>query len=235
LSTLAQFRSQVSYKLGLDNTAASVEQGLIDGWVNEAVVDILMETQVYIVESVASLTASQGDYVMDSNILIVKDVNVNSGGISYMFDHVSPDEIIQRRALGAGSNVVGPSRLYALNGADVLMLYPNPSAGDSLTFYYVPRPTALVNASDDPSSAALGGIPSEWHKAIQWYALWQAADYMDDDSSQQGERYRTYYESWLKRIKKERSYKGGRRLGAIVAGRRRRPLIPHDNSADYGY
>jgi len=233
MSTLAQFRTAVSQKLGLDNTAGSTEQLAIDSWVNEAVLDILMETQVYIVESTATLTDGQGDYVMDANILIIKDVSVTSVGQSYVFDHVSPDEIIQRRV---STNIAGgPTRKYALNGADVLMLWPAPSTGDSLTFYYVPRPTALVNATDDPSAAALGGIPSEWHKAIQWYALWQGGDYMDDDSSQQGERYHTYYEAWLKRIKKERSYKGGRRLGAITPGRRKRPFVPHNPSTDTGY
>lgn len=230
MSTLAQFRSQISYKVGTDNSAGSVEQGLADGWINEAVVDILMETQVYVVESTATLTSGQGDYTMDSNILIVKDLFVTSSGNNYTFDHVSPGEIIQRRA--STSVAGGPTRKYALNGANVLMLWPSPSTGDTVTFFYVPRPTALANPSDDPSSASLGGIPSEWHKAIQWYALWQAGDYMDDDSSHNGQDYRQEYEAWLKRIKKERSHKGGRRLGAITPGRSRRPFIPHDNSAD---
>lgn len=233
MSSLAQFRSQVSYKLGTDNTAGSVEQGLVDGWVNQAIVDILMETAVYVVESVATLTSGQGDYTMDSNILIVKDVYITSGGSTWTLDHVSPDQIIQYRTSTSVGG--GPSRYFALNGADVLMLYPTPSAGDTATLYYVPRPTALSGSTDDPSSASQGGIPSEWHKAIEWYALWQGGDYMDDDSSQNGERYRTYYEGWLKRIKKERSRKGGRRIGAIVPGRRRRPFIPHDPSADVRY
>lgn len=206
---------------------------LCDGWVNEAVVDILMETQVYVVESTASLTAGQGDYVMDSNILLIKDVYVSSGGSNWTFDHVSPDQIIQYRTSSTIGG--GPSRYFALNGADVLMLYPTPSSGDSLTLYYVPRPTALSDAPDDPSQASLGGIPSEWHKAIQWYALWQAGDYMDDDSSHNGQDYRQEYEAWLKRIKKERSRKGGRRIGAIVPGRRRRPSVAHDPSADVRY
>jgi hypothetical protein len=44
--------------------------------------------------------------------------------------------------------------------------------------------------------------------------------------------YRQEYEAWLKRVKKERSRKGGRRLGAITPGRRKRPFVPHDPSAD---
>lgn len=171
---------------------------------------------------------------MDANILIVKDVYVTSSGISYILQHASPDEIIQRRVATQGT-AVGPARFYALNGADVLMLWPTPSTGDSLTFYYVPRPTALSGPSDNPSSASLGGIPSEWHNAIEWFALWQGADYMDDDSSKQGERYRAYYEASIKQIKKERSRKGGRNLGPIIPGRRRRPMVGHDNSADLGY
>jgi hypothetical protein len=62
MSTLANFRTQVSQKLGMDNTAGSTEQGLIDYWVNQAIVDILMETEVYVVEAQATLTAGQGDY-----------------------------------------------------------------------------------------------------------------------------------------------------------------------------
>lgn len=230
MSTLAQFRTQVSRRLGLDNTAGSAEQSLIDGWVNDGVSDVLTQTEVYVVESVATLTSGQGDYVMDSNILVVKDVFVTSSGQNYILTHVSPDEIIQRRA---ATNVAGgPVRFYALNGADVLMLWPSPSTGDSLTFYYVPRPTALANPTDDPSMASLGGIPPEWHNVIEFFAFWQAGDYMDDDSSQQGERYRSYYEAGIKQIKRERSRKGGRSLGPITPGRRRRPFVPHDPSTD---
>lgn len=233
MATLAQFRTRISQKIGLDNSAASTEQVLVDSWVNEGILDLLMETQVYVTEASATLTAGAGDYLLDSNILEIKDVFCTSQAVNYILDHVSPDEIIQRRS--ATNIPTGPARLYAVNGANNLMIYPSPQTGDSLTFWYVPRPTALANPGDDPSSAALGGIPTEWHKAIELYALWQAGDYADDDTSQQGERYRTAYEAWLKRVKKERSYKGGRRLGAITPGRRRRPFAPHDLSTDTGY
>lgn len=233
MATLAQFRTRISQKLGLDNTAGSAEQTLIDAWVNEAVNDVLTETQVYVAEGTASLTDGQGDYLLDTSMLAIKDVYFVSGGINYMLTHASPDTINQYRA--ATNIPQGPARFYAINGANLLMLYPSPSAGDSLKFYYVPRPTALSNATDDPSNTTLGGIPSEWHKAIEFYALWQGGDYIDDDSSQQGERYRQQYEAWLKRVKKERTKKTGRLLGPIIPGRRKRPFMPHDPSTDTGY
>jgi hypothetical protein len=233
MATLANFRTRISAKLGLDNTASSSEQSLIDSWVNEGVNDVLMETQVYVTESTSALTNGQGDYTLDPNILAIKDIFVTSGSVQYILSHVSPDEIIQRRS--ATSTTSGPARLYAINGANNIMLYPAPSTGDTLTFWYVPRPTALSTGTDDPSDSAHGGIPTEWHKAIELYALWQGGDYADDDSSQQGERYHQAYEMWLKRVKKERSYKGGRLLGSITPGRRKRPFAPHDPSTDTGY
>jgi hypothetical protein len=233
VANLGQFRTRISLKVGLDNSPGGPEQLAIDGWVNEGVVDVLMETQVYVTEAVGNLTPGVGDMVLDPKVLVIKDVYVTSDSIQYILEKVSPDAIIQRRA---STNIAtGPARLYSLNGANNLMIWPAPQTGDSLTFWYVPRPTALQNASDDPSMPAFGGIPTEWHKAIEWYALWQAGDYADDSSSSNGQSYQQTYEGWLKRVKKERSYKGGRYLGAITAGRRKRPFRPHDPSTDTGY
>lgn len=231
MATLAQLRTRVSSKLGLDNTAASDEQSLIDSWANDAVLDILMETQCYVAEATATLTSGSGDYTLDSNILVIKDVFVTSDSQQGMLDHVSPDAILQMRSVGTVPT--NPTRYYAINGANTLMIYPNPSSGDTMTFWYVPRPTAMSSASDDPSSSTFGGIPKEWHKAIELYMLWQAADYTDDSASQNGVQYLGQYDAWLRRVKKERNTKTGRNLGAAVPGRRRRPMVPHDNSADF--
>jgi hypothetical protein len=52
----------------------------------------------------------------------------------------------------------------------------------------------MVLDTDSPSMEAFGAIPDEYHDAIVSYALWKAADYADDGSSQMGERYRLLYE-----------------------------------------
>lgn len=233
MANLGQFRNRVALKIGLDNSPDSIEQVEIDSWINEAIRDILMETQVYVVEGVANFTSGTSDYTLDSKILDIKDVFITSDGINYTLDKVSPDAIIQYRR---GQNVAtGPARYYAVNGANNIMVWPIPGSSDTMTFWYVPRPIELVNASDDPSDSSHGGIPTEWHKGIESYALWQAGDYADDSSSQNGLTYQQLYEKWLLKIKKERSRKGGRRLGAIVAGRRKRPFAPHDPSTDTNY
>lgn len=42
-TTLAQYRSAISSKLGLENTTAA-DQGFIDLWVNEGVTDVMIRT-----------------------------------------------------------------------------------------------------------------------------------------------------------------------------------------------
>jgi hypothetical protein len=90
----------------------------------------------------------------------------------------------------------------------------------TLTVYYVPRPTPMSSDSHDPSNATYGGIPKEHHKALEFYALWQGADYDDDSTSQQGDRYFGQYQMWLGKMKKNQKFKGGNRMPKATLGRK---------------
>lgn len=231
MATLTDLRLRITSKLGLDNTAGSAEQLLVDSWLNEAVNDVLMETRCYIAAATISLPLAVGDLTLDTSILALNDVYSTSSGNNYQLDRVPPDYILQMRQ---GSVAVsGPLRYYALNGANVLMIHPTPSSVlDTISIYYVPRPTPMTVGTHDPSVNTYGGIPSEWHKAIELYALWQGGDYADDETSQQGATYFQEYQTWIRRIRQERDRRGGRRMGQIIPGRRRRTPVPHDPSAD---
>ena len=90
----------------------------------------------------------------------------------------------------------------------------------------MPRPTALSATADVPSD-----VPAEFHKAIEFYALREAADYDDDQSSYLGRYYDQQYTAWITRIKKAIWQKGGSKLPvAQMKGRRR---VPTDPSQDY--
>lgn len=233
MPTLTDFRLRVSAKLGLDNTSGSSEQLLVDSWINEAVCDVLQETRCYIAEATLSLPANQVDLTLDSSVLTINDIYSTSGGVNYQLERVPPDYILQARqgAVVAAS----PLKWYALNGANMIMLHPAPSGTDTITIYYVPRPTVMAAGANDPSQIAYGGIPSEWHKAIEFYALWQGGDYSDDETSQAGATYFQEYQAWIRRIRQQRDRRGGRRMGRIVPGRRTRSPVPHDNSTDSYY
>ena len=122
-----------------------------------------------------------------------------------------------------------PARYYAVQGFNLLQLYPKPGSGETLSIYYVPRPSAMAATADSPTD-----IPAEWHKTVEFYALWQGSDYRDDQSSAQGSRYHQDYMQYLKDMKKAMRWMGGKHLAPAMAGRRTRVLIPSDPSQDTG-
>lgn len=231
MATLSELRTRVSAKLGLDNTASG-DQPLIDGWLNEGVREVLLDTHCYVAKATMNLSANVGDYDLPTTILAIHDIYVTSGGEDGMFERVSADEILRRRRADAAVAATGTTRYYAVNGANMLMVYPTPAAADTITIYYVPRPTELSSSAHDPSSTTYGGVPVEYHKAIEFYALAEGADYDDDSSSAQGERYRALYERQILKTKRRIRNRGGRSLGRATLGRRSRRYLSGDPSAD---
>jgi hypothetical protein len=55
----------------------------------------------------------------------------------------------------------------------------------------------MTDGAHDPSSSTYGRIPTEFHKAIEYYALWQGAEYDENRTGQGGERYRMLFENYL--------------------------------------
>lgn len=220
MSTLATFRSDVAAIIGLDNTTSG-DQGLIDGWVNEGYEDVLLRTHCMVQSATSTVTVGQSDYTLDTAILTIIDLYLTSSGTSYRLERIPPAEILDLRIDQAS----GRPFQYCVNGANLLMLYPTPNTADTLTTYYVPRPTALSTGTDTPSS-----IPSEQHKLIEYYALARAADYDDDSSSNQGDRYRTLYDNGIKEFRRLIQRKGGSRLAPARLIAWRRVRIPSDPS-----
>lgn len=223
MATLTDFRTRVAAKLGLDNSTDG-DQALIDSWVNEGVVDVVLRSRCKVSRAELALTAGSNDYTIDTDIMRVLEMTISTSTQTYAMDRKTVDEILRLRRAGPGT---APARFYAVAGSNLLMLYPTPGEGEELTMYYVPRPTTLSGASDSPNE-----IPSEFHKLVEWYALSEGADYDDDSSSGQGSMYLAKYEAGLARLKKSIVLKGGTRLAPATPGRRRRPLVPDNNSTD---
>jgi hypothetical protein len=243
MSTLATLQSDVAGVLGLDFDAANPSNGdgpRLLGWANDAVIDMLRRTHCYIKSEAISLTAGTSDYDLQSTnkeILAIEDIYTTSAGSNYRMKRLSTTDLLNLRLYSVNSS---PTAMYALGGANLLMLYPTPLTADTLTFYYVPRPTALAAGTDDPSSVTLGGIPSEFHYGLELYMQWKAADAFDDESSSSGETYRRLYlgdpgappgteqrDGFIGTMKKDVRKKAGKHLGGIVLPpRNRRSYIP---------
>ena len=105
---------------------------------------------------------------------------------------------------------------YAVAGSNLLLVWPTPSSAYTFELLYVPRPTSMSDGTHDPASLTYGRIPTEFHKAIEYYALWQGAEYDENQGAQGGERYRALFEDYLAtRVRPAMKRKGGAELGQV--------------------
>lgn len=217
---LTMFRLRVQRTLGLASNTTGDEQTLVDSWVNEAVEQFLLKTKVKKKTAALSLTAGQGDYVLDASILAFEDVHYNalSQTDDYGLEQVDSEEIRRMRRVQA--SVEGPPGYFAYEGQSI-MLYPIPaSSSDKLHMVYVERPTSAIAAgSDSPSDTGRGEIPLEYHPILEEYVLWKAARYSDHAPSQFGELFRVAWERGLVEARITESRKAGVRVGYARLGR----------------
>ena len=231
MATLADLRTRVTSKLGLDNTASGAEQVLVDSWLNEGVVEILLRTHCTVETGDMTTTADVWDYQLSTNILAIRDLwRENASADIEPVIRVSEQEILDLHRHSPGGDAA--YLRYATVGSNLLLLWPTPSSVYTLDLLYVPRPTSMSSASHDPSSLTYGRIPTEFHKAIEYYALWQGAEYDENQGSQGGERFRTLFEDYLAtRIRPAMKRKGGVELPQVrrKSWRSRRSTLAREN------
>ncbi len=200
----------------------AAELALIDQRVNEGVTDVLLRTDCKVISGTLTETSGTGDYTLDSSILRVVGWSWTSSGTVYTPDRVSVVEMLRLRQ--NNSTTGGTPSAWAQAGANLLMVYPSPTAADTITIYYVPEPVVLSAAADTPSE-----IPDWGHPAVEKYALAALASYDDDASSAQGQRYRDDYEFWVQKIRRHLLLKGGP-LPRAKVNRSGARVGRHDNS-----
>ena len=232
MATLAKFRTRIAMKTGIAaDTSGSDDQALADDWINDGIVDVLLETHCN-VDSQTVTPGASADYALSASVLAIIDMYTSSSGTDDRVEQVSVPDLLEMRRQGSTASS-SPVTHYALAGADLILFYPTPAAADTFTMYYVPKPTALSGSADDPSSASLGGIRTEFHKAIEYYALAEAADYDDDTSSAQGARYREWYQAELSKVRRNLSRLGRYKPPPARLPTQRRPRRPRFSDQDW--
>jgi len=224
----ALLRQRVSGAIGLSNTAGGTEQLLIDGWLEEAVEQFLIDTKCSIDTASMSLTAGIGDYALPASALAIQHLwIVAADGTITILDPTSTQDILERRRFGATG--YGP-QVYAVEGYDFLRIQPvAQSSSDVLHFDYVPAPGAWVS----PTTLTPPFVPSWGHPAIEEYAKWKAADWDDDTSSKIGERYQQGYQVEVKKARMRLTRMAGK-WGPARIGKSSRRNIPARPGVDLG-
>jgi hypothetical protein len=237
----------VAGALGLDFDPASPTTGdglRLAGWANDAVIDMLRRSHCYVLSSTMATTSGVGDYTLDSNILAIEDIYSTSSGSSFRLTRKSSTDLVNLRL---ASVTTSPIQMYALSGANLLMIYPAPLQAATITIYYVPRPTALSDPVDDPSTSTLGGIPPEFHYGLELYMQWKAGEAFNDESSSNGESYRRQYlgdptappgteqrDGFIGTMKKDMRRKGGKHLAGVPIPPRGRRSYAANPGVDIG-
>jgi hypothetical protein len=232
---LAQFRSRVQNVVGLNS---STEVSLIDGWVNDAVVDFLTKTKAHKRLMEVACTADEMEYLLDTDMLAIEKlyfVPADSSRQTRLLEPADSADLLMASFQNASTEDNG-TRFYALEGAHLLLLYPAPSSSaDKLRGIYVPRPGTMSATGASPSSSAYGGIPAEFHPTLEAYAKWKAAEYDDDSSSGEGRAFKEEYDQGVALAKLTMNKKAGMRLAGATWGKRsKRVGWPHDPSVDWG-
>lgn len=218
---LATFRSRVSGAVGIDNTDGSTEQGLMDGWVNESVVQFLTRVKANSRMAALSLTAEQSDYVLDTDVLSMRAAWIDpaDGQQELPLRQVTPEDIIAYQRY-RGVDPDPSARMFALDGANHLMLYPAPgSDSDVLHILYVPRPTSMALSADSPAATANGGVPEEFHPLLENYVKWKAAEYANNGPSQLGQMWKAEWEAGLVQARIAITKKAGLNTFSVRVGR----------------
>ena len=200
----------VSAKLGLNSNTGHAERTLMELWANRGVVQVLLATHCYTEIGDMALVAGTTDYRLDDDILAVTNDKITSGSNSGTFRVVTLEEMIDRQASNYTVDRTGTS-VVAMEG-NLLIVYPAPVTGTVIRYYYVPRPTKMTDDAHNPSSADYGGVPEEYHDAIEYYMLWQGAEYDNKKAPMAPQEYATAFEGLCKKYRKSHRQKAQRGL-----------------------
>lgn len=219
--TLTEMRALVAAQLGADNSVGG-GQGFIDDDIEQARLEVLLETRVQQREGTLALVADTDTYTTPSSILAITSIITSSTGLTQTIRQVSVSQIQEMRSVDFP--IASPVLYYAFAGHDLIIVYPSPGA-DTLTVTYVPLPTALA-AGDSPPET-----PTAYHRAYVAYATRDGLKRREGAQDMQKiQFYDAEWQRYLQRIKKWTKGMGGPRPRVRMASSRFR--IPHDPSTD---
>ncbi len=180
--TRGQIVTRVAQIMGMAGSGvdSAEELTLLQDFVNDAVLDILLRTKVHVRRTSLLLDAGITEYDLQQPVIRIWNL-------------YSEDVELQEVTEGNLSSFDGET-VFQFVGYNRLVLGWEPSAGDTLEAWYTPRPTKMTSDAHDPAVVTYGLIPEEFHKAIINSCCWRAGEVTRDQMSGMGEKFRRTYE-----------------------------------------
>ncbi len=149
--TFASIRSSVLDVLKMDPDATD-DFDNAGKWVNLAYAEVVQQTGALQKTATANLTSGDVSYVLPADVSWIKQLVVyyQDGQVSPPLRQVSLEQMLEMRRTNqaTGEQVLWP--VYALAGQSQIEFWPAPGGGQSMQFWYVYLPDALVADDDQP-------------------------------------------------------------------------------------
>jgi len=185
--------SQVQAWLGLQLMDDYDETLPIQNAIYRGTIDLLARTRCVARCVHLHYQANQGVYTLDHKILALVDVEDGATRRARR-DQTGYNPAFATTVVYPAGVTADTPFTFTLIRSDLFRINPTPTSDGVFDVWAVLLPTQMAADSDSPSDESHGAIPEEYQDAIVLYALWQMADYGDDATGQQGERYRIQYE-----------------------------------------
>jgi len=231
MATLSDLTFRVSRKSGLNPDTNTDEAALILGWARDGVTETLLETHCVVETGITPITINVNLYTIDPMVLAI--VLAQCQTANQMFDV----EVMHLERLRTLQRAQGTSPIQALAvEGDRLYVYPTPDSAANIIWDFVPRPLQqLTNPSDDPSTVNYGRVPTEYHRAIEYYMIWQAAEYDDKKFAETPDDLEKKFRAECARVRRRRQGKQGRAPFRPLVGYPGRVNVQTRNDQDVIY
>lgn len=218
MATLSTLRNAVYSKLGMDSTAAGNDETLVTQWLNEGVREVLLRTHCYVSAIDLTLTADEWKYDMDTSVMaLLQAWDSNNNPV----DIINMDDLLDLRYSDSSSYTFGSGNTkMAMLGANMFAVWPTPSDAGTLSAFYVPKPTEMSSGTHDPSNTTYGGVPVQFHKAIELWALKEGSDHEHEARTKSGMQYEAAFDKYIGQlvrpsVNRMQGRKGPARLGRM--------------------
>lgn len=220
---VSDLQTNIVNKIGL----ASTEAGLVLTYLTQGFRDL--NNKIHFNIGIADLDILDGidDYTIDGAIESIEDVTILGSLVKP--DRVTREEIYDLRRYANSGTAQGDTYCYCLYG-NLFQIYPTPTADSTMRIAYVNCITTDVLGSSDDLSVDLGMLPlGPLSKALEYYGLWQAAEYDDKGMSQRAQDYLTQYDKFVSEARIAVRRRSGRGFVGAQAGYPVRRGFPRRN------
>jgi hypothetical protein len=181
--TLAQLRAKVRDVLRDDAASDSdrfVQNSEIDGWLNEAALDIAWRTRTFRREETSTWSAATKLPTLPTDFVSVLQLRLGTDDVEFVDDQLFWD---WKDSTGTPAHPLG--RVFG----QTMEVYPSPVAGTAYALRYVARPAVLDSDADQPD------IPQTWQLKMVRYAQAMAQTALHEFAD--ADRYMALYEAGL--------------------------------------